>query len=489
MSHCQVGEHMKYQERILIAIIGVMLLTPWMVLAEGAATTFTVNTTDDSDDGTCDAAHCSLREAINAANGSAGADTIAFNIPGSGIRIIAPASPLPTITDPVTVDGTTQPGFAGSPIIQLTGINAGAGADGLKISAMNSVVRGLVINRFLGDGIELDRHSGHVIEGNFIGTNANGTGAQGNSTGIFVGSDDTTIGGTTAAARNIISGNGYGIYMDSVQNVVVQGNFIGTDVTGTGDVHNTREGIYMHASSDNTIGGTTAGAGNTIAFNGPAFGDNGITLALYFFGIGTGNLIQGNSIFSNAGLGIDLLPAGVTPNDDGDGDSGPNYLQNFPVLTSAVSGGSRTRVEGTLNSAPDTSFTLEFFANSACDASGYGEGETPLGTAVVTTDGGGNAGFNVTFATVVPAGQFITATATNPNNNTSEFSQCVQVVAVPCYDWQPPDKVGVEDIQEAANHWRGPYDPRYDVAPDPPDGVINILDVMTVAAALGGTCP
>jgi len=114
----------------------------------------------------------------------------------------------------------------------------------------------------------------------------------------------------------------------------------------------------------------------------------------------------------------------VTANDDGDGDSGPNNLQNFPVLTSATIGS--TTIEGTLNSTPDTEFRLEFFANSTCDPSGHGEGERFLGSTTVMTDGDGDASFSVTFPETVP-GEFITATATDPDNNTSEFSQCLLV--------------------------------------------------------------
>ena len=125
-----------------------------------------------------------------------------------------------------------------------------------------------------------------------------------------------------------------------------------------------------------------------------------------------------------------LRPSGVTPNDPGDGDTGANNLQNFPLIASAVSGGGATTIHGTLNSTINTTFRLEFFSNTACDPSGHGEGETFLGFTDVTTDGGGNASFMVTFPTTVPAGQFITATATDPDGNTSEFSECELVEAI-----------------------------------------------------------
>jgi len=135
-----------------------------------------------------------------------------------------------------------------------------------------------------------------------------------------------------------------------------------------------------------------------------------------------------NSIHSNAGLGIDLGDDGVTPNDLGDFDSGANNFQNFPVLTSAISGS--TSIEGTLNSTVNTTFRLEFFSNIACDPSGNGEGESFLGSTDVTTDGNGDVMFMATFPVTVPVGQFITATATDPNNDTSEFSQCSETAAV-----------------------------------------------------------
>ncbi len=115
------------------------------------------------------------------------------------------------------------------------------------------------------------------------------------------------------------------------------------------------------------------------------------------------------------------------PNDAGDADTGANNVQNFPVLTSVTSGSGSITMTGDLNSTATTDFRLEFFANAVCDPSGNGEGETLLGSTMVTTDGSGNASFMVTLPATVAVGQFITATATDPNNNTSEFSQCTTV--------------------------------------------------------------
>jgi hypothetical protein len=144
---------------------------------------------------------------------------------------------------------------------------------------------------------------------------------------------------------------------------------------------------------------------------------------------GTGNSILSNSIHSNGttvkhlgiDLGADLNTDGVTPNDAGDGDTGANNLQNFPVITMAVSTAGTTNVQGTLNSTPDQTFNLQFFSNQTCDAAGNGEGQTFLGSTSVTTDANGNASFNTTLATATSAGQFVTATATDAPSNTSEF--------------------------------------------------------------------
>ena len=142
----------------------------------------------------------------------------------------------------------------------------------------------------------------------------------------------------------------------------------------------------------------------------------------------TGNAILGNSIHSNSRRGIELAEDGVAPNDGGDSDAGPNHLPNFPILAVAISDSSGTLLEGTLDSSSNATFRLELFSNSTCDPSGQGEGETFLGTTSVTTDGSGNANFTVTLSAIVDVGHFVTATATDPEGNTSEFSQCRQAI-------------------------------------------------------------
>lgn len=601
----------------------------------------------------------SLRQAIMLANSTLGADTITFNVPGAGVKVIHLLLPLPEITEAVVIDATTQPGYAGTPLVELDGANVGF-ESGLVITAGNSTVRGLAIGGFQSSGMVLRSGNniiqgnyigtdatgtqqrqnntgillsnssnnviggasaaarnvisgnakgieifgaGNVIQGNSIGTNAAGTAAlgnrdlgihinpdpsftnnliggtsagagnliSGNSTGIFIqapgntiqgnliGTDitgtnkighgdgilaavpNTLIGGLTPAARNVISGNSNGVVIggegsklqgnfigtditgtvalgntfdgvfaidgaliggtvsgarnviagnqqvnielglnSSGKSVTVQGNCIGTDVTGsraissftispgiqiagsnnligglvpeaknvisgnavgilfrstnvgspqeniiqgnliglnaagTGPVPNTQGGIQFSDGSKNVIGGTQSGAANKIAFN-----KHGVMV----FSRSFQNSIRGNSIFSNEGMGIDLGDEiGVTANDTADQDVGANNLQNFPVLTSIVSAGNTTTIQGSLNSTPNTTFEIDVYSSLALDPSAHGEGARFLNTTSVTTNSTGNATINVTFPVPLETGRVVTATATDPAGNTSEFS-------------------------------------------------------------------
>jgi len=522
----------------------------------------------------------SFRQAIMDAN-SMGGGTINFAIPGTGVHTISPLTVLPTITQTVTIDGYTQMGSSVNTnpptkglntvlTIELSGVNSGSNFSGLTINASNCTVRGLVINRFVHDGIDIvgNASNGNVIEGNFIGTNPAGTAALPNGSGgngaIILGSGtpfNCTIGGTTPDARNLISGNigtavnlgsgtgntvrgnligtditgtvalgntGVGVEMDGLNDVVggattdarnvisannrgvdlfggsnhtVQGNFIGTDLTGTIALGNPNVGVSLNTGvsgthiggltatpgtppgnlisgnngnsgvilgpstfgnviqgniigadttgtqplvnspggitingHDNTVGGTDANARNIIAFNGGATPNcNAFFAGIWVHNSGAiNNAILGNSIFSNAGLGIDLEfdgdPNCIEPNDNCDADTGPNNLQNYPVLTSAISGGGSTNIHGSLNSAASTTFRVEFFDNPQCDPLGNGEGQTFIGSANIPTAANCTATINATLPVNVQAGHVITATATDPNNNTSEFSACQVVV-------------------------------------------------------------
>jgi YVTN family beta-propeller protein len=214
-----------------------------------------------------------------------GVNTIHFNIPtgdpgfhsATNSYTITPLSVLPTITGALTIDGTSEPGFAGTPIIELDGASAGSGVNGLTIPAANSTIEGLVINRFGGIGIVINGSgaSGNVIQGNYIGTDVTGTVALANgSNGVTIstGATNNTIGGTTAGARNLISGNsgkGVEILGAGTMGNVVEGNYVGTDVTGTATLGNAFAGIQIDSqASGNTIGGSAPGAGNVIAASG-----------------------------------------------------------------------------------------------------------------------------------------------------------------------------------------------------------------------------
>jgi len=250
--------------------------------------------------------------------------------------------------------------------------------------------------------------------------------------GVFVRGSvgNTTIGGIQIGAGNVISGNaGNGIFIsgNNVSRNLVQGNLIGTDVSGTKKLGNAGNGILLRAPNfanrpGPLIGGTDVGAGNIIAYN----GDAGISAPFMFSTQGgvTGASILSNSIFSNTGLGIDLGSDGVTSEDQLDEDLGPNNLQNSPILDS-IDYGSSTTIYGTLHSLTSTAFRLEFFTNNACDPTGYGEGKSMLGSINVNTDSNGDITFMANFPDSLPDGTIITATATDPANNTSEFSKCV----------------------------------------------------------------
>src|SRR3954470_24189226 len=163
---------------------------------------YTVTNANDSGTG-------SLRQAIKDANAHLGADQISFNIGGGGLRTISPTSALPTITDPVTIDASTQPGFAGRPLIEIRGDRAGTSSvNGLRVDAGSSTIKGLIINRFSGYGIFLYGKGSNAIRGNWIGLDNTGTLDAGNlQYGMFVGSAASTIGGTSSSYRNVISGN------------------------------------------------------------------------------------------------------------------------------------------------------------------------------------------------------------------------------------------------------------------------------------------
>jgi CSLREA domain-containing protein len=295
----------KYSKQLLFRFLSVsavllLALSPFGGALAKEATTYAVNTTDDADDGACNKAHCSLREAINAADAHAGADKIEFKIRGDPPFTIQPLSAFPDITDPVTIDGTTQRGYAGKPIVELDGTYAGEVVGGLVIVAGDSTIKGLAINRFSGDGIVLTTNGGNTIQGNFIGTDVTGTVHLGNYRGVLVevGSSGNLIGGTGAHDSNLISGNeaaGIRLSDAGTEGNKVQGNFLGTDITGMSRLGNNLGVRITNGAANNVIGGTQAGARNVISGN----DDIGVYIDIEDVEGTMGNIVQGNYIGTN----------------------------------------------------------------------------------------------------------------------------------------------------------------------------------------------
>ena len=307
------------------------------------------------------------------------------------------------------------PNLTGVTINSATGNTVG----GYSAAERNVISGNSTANVFISGGTA----TGNVVVGNYIGPDKDGTTAVGTSgAGIRNRSPNNFFGDDVAGAGNVISGNsGSGIEFagdgtGSPTDNVVQRNLIGVAADGTTPLPNTGNGIGM-SHGNNDIGGI--GDGNVIANN----GGNGVLVN----SLGAGNTISDNSIYNNTELGIDLVPLGVTGNDAGDGDTGANDLQNFPVLTSATSDGVQTTIVGSLSTSPGVAtYGIQVFTNGTCDTSGNGEGETMVLAFNVVTDVDGNAPISVTTPDAI-AGDVLTATATNPGGSTSEFSQCLTV--------------------------------------------------------------
>ena len=512
----------------MLAGASLFLLAP-----EASATTFTVNSVADDDDGSCDpiaSGDCTLQEAIEATNTASGADDIAFDITPNTIPLV---TGLPDITGPLTIDGTTDPDPGR---IRLDGTVGPPLANGLTILSGNVTVKGLEIVDFGGDGIFADVNGvvpvtiggtgadegnvlagnagygvqalgsqpvytllgnivgldadgttahpndaggalidgfgsviggttgvtpagpctgacnlisgnggpgltisvGAQVKGNFIGTDDAGTVARGNTTGLTTsgGTGGTTevIGGTTPAERNVISGNtGNGIALTDIGagTATITGSYIGVGADGTTTLGNGGAGLRI-GGDDVTIGGDAADEANVIANNGQA------GVVIMSFTPGTGNAILRNSIYDNAGLGIDLEPSGVTPNDPQDPDAGANNLQNFPTLDSVVPLSSDSvKFHFQLDTVPNSHFYVEYFVSDSCDPSGSGEGTTQIGATPnqpTNASGFGDGNVQTNGTPPIEIGDFLTATATRLTGfsgspiETSEFSPCLEVV-------------------------------------------------------------
>jgi CSLREA domain-containing protein len=428
---------------LVAALMVVMLLAAKPAHAD----TLTVNSTGDAGDllpgnDQCHTGNplpgpeCTLRAAIEEANANDNnatvVDAINFNIGGSSVvKTISPMTGLPIVTEPVIIDGYTQPGASENTLavgnnaqlrIRLDGINMGGTSRGLFITANGCVVRGLSITRF-SFGIDIDGADNNTIEGNFVGITPGGK-DMGNGSGLSIrNASGNTVGGKFPRARNIISGNGPGSFGSTGVSISfgtgnrVMGNYIGTTKSGTGNLGNTNSGVFVLGSGniigDNDTSDGLTNAANIIAFN----GFDGVDVS---GNTSTGNSILSNSIFSNGGLGINLGNDGVTPNDPGDADTGANNLQNFPVLSSAKTGRRATTIKGTLESTQNGTFSIQFFSSPK---STNEEGKKFIGQKTATTDAGGQASFTFKPEKKVKAGMFVTSTATNDaTGDTSEFS-------------------------------------------------------------------
>jgi hypothetical protein len=412
----------KARVALAAAVLAAALVVPPLVVGlvaspAHAETTFLVTNTNDSGAG-------SLRQAIldvNANNNPSVVDKITFDIPGTGVHTISPDSPLPFTPEPVNINGYTQPGSSANtlakgtnarPLIQINGTNSGASGSigGININASNSVVKGLIINRFadtqgiavgpMADASVPDEVVTNVrIEGNFVGTDPSGTISRGNAAGVnLFAASDSTVGGTSLASRNLISGNELsGVFIEgggdrigfgSSDNNEVRGNLVGTQKDGLKPLGNGFSGVDVFEDAPDSA---------------------------------HGNSILSNSIFANGGLGIDLGSNGTTANDALDADSGANELQNKPVLGSAKTVSGKTTIRGTLSTFPgNDTYTIQFFSNPSGN-----EGRTFLGqkTGVAVDPQTGKGSFSFSPTTKVAVGQTITATATNEfTGDTSEFS-------------------------------------------------------------------
>jgi len=410
---------------------------------------YVVSTTIDSGPG-------SLRQAIldNNAHPGSSQGVISFAI-GSGPQTITPLSPLPAITQPVDIDGTTQPGYAGAPLIELSGSKAGS-ADGLDFSAGNSVVSGLAIVLFSGNGINLGAGSGNEVIGNYIGLGIDGTTALSNAdAGVVVSGTGETIAGNVISANlaagialeggatgNVIEGNRIGTNAAGTENVggggagvelfdaldntlggtapgegnlisgnidgiAIEGTSAGNQVLGNAISSNDKDGVAIDTQGSNTIGGAAGGAGNAIFYN----GHDGVDVIQ-----GTGESSEDNAILGNNGLGIDLAGAAA------------NNGQLSPAIWAATLG-SDGSLTTTFSVAPAAGYplTVDFFS-----ADRLGQGKTLLGsTSYVSTNAAVPATVTFTPLTPVQEGDMIVATATDAGGDTSEFSIPAAVTAPP----------------------------------------------------------
>jgi parallel beta-helix repeat protein len=436
--------------------------------SSGSSGVFVVNSSGNGADAnpgdeicevTAGVGNCTLRAAIEEVNaGAAPPYTIAFSLPSP--YTISPASALPTINIPVIIDGTSQPGYSGTPVVMIDGTAVAAG-HGLRIYTDDAEVRGLSIVYFAGGAGVYITHTNVTVEDNYIGVEPDGSTLGGNQTGIYI----SNI-GSNLILDNLISGNGDGIRLvgASASTNVIQGNMIGTDPGGTLDYGNSDDGISVEGGSGNLIGGTSSGQGNTISgnngdgieitggasgnlvygnyigtrgsgsgslpnggyglninggsnsrisnYNVIAYnGDSGVYVAN---GSSIRNLITESSIYSNTGFDIELA-------------SGGNNSQAAPGLIQALQGPSYTYVEGFLNAAPNTIYAIDLYSSPPTVPGP--PVKTYRKSFFVVTNSSGYVSFSNSFSVSLALLDQVFATATDLNNNTSQF--CGSVLVVP----------------------------------------------------------
>ncbi len=364
-------------------------------------------------------------------------------------------------------------------------------SSGLWVGANNVTIQGLSIINFGSEGIKVATFGDTNIQGNYLGVLPDGVTAGPNGVGVTLrdSSYGSSVGGADLAQRNLISGNtGAGIFVNGSSPMAIAGNFIGTDVTGMNALPNGGNGIDMAGGTTSTIGGSYSSGGNLISGN----GQNGISISTTdggnmnikgnYIGIagdnytplpnghdgvyltqgaynntiggasnsdeentiafntdagvglaasaGVDNYVDPNALYSNGGLGVDILDdSQVLPNDPGDGDGGdsggPQYanrLMNYPVITNATYDGTTLHVYGTLDT--NSGYHNMFFLwNDTCDPSGYGEGQHFLGSKGFSAGGSGPAAFDRTFNVSLAGDVFLVMAASDPESS-SEFSAC-----------------------------------------------------------------
>lgn len=353
-----------------------------------------------------------LNNIISGNGGEAGSGEQGIRIVGGGSHIIQG-----------NLIGVDQTGTIARPNLGV-GISASDSSNNL-IGGSLAIQHNLISGNG-GTGIQISGGTGNKVIGNFIGTDITGNIAipnGGDGIQLLSSTIDAEIGGDVPGEGNLISGNISAGIRDSGTSTQIQGNIIGLNITKTTPIPNAN-GIFHYSGTSATIGGTNPGEMNTIAGN----THDGIVVGPF----ANQKQIIGNAIYDNGGLGINLKeeitedPSLVTENDDGDGDTGANNLQNHPIITGfSYAGGTSLTISGKLNSLPLATFIIHFYGNDSCDASGYGEGQYYLGKMNITTAANNEVNFTKTISTTTVY-DCISATATDSDGNTSEFSTTME---------------------------------------------------------------